>query len=241
MPAKPQDKILLTCPHCGHQQREPRAVISTVCKSCNQHFRKDDVTKPAAKSKAKAKAPERPKDVRRVTCFECGTELEVAVSAQSTMCKRCSAHIDLRDYQINNAVSKNFKTKGQFVIETKGNVFNTEATVGDAIIKGKFLGKLFAERSLTIYSTAEFKGTFKTGKLIIPAENHFRWKEEIKVGSAEIAGELAANLRADGTVLVKATARMFGDVVAGNLAVEEGAVIVGNAKIGVAPRTRTND
>jgi len=48
-------------------------------------------------------------------------------------------------------------------------------------------------------------------------------------------------LRADGTVLVKATARMFGDVVAGNLAVEEGAVIVGNAKIGVAPRTRTND
>ena len=33
------------------------------------------------------------------------------------MCKRCSTHIDLRDYQITNAVSKNFKTKGQFVIE----------------------------------------------------------------------------------------------------------------------------
>jgi cytoskeletal protein CcmA (bactofilin family) len=241
MPAKPQDKILLSCPHCGHQQREPRAVISTVCKSCNQHFRKDEVAKPAAKSKAKARAPERPKELKRITCFECGTELEVAASAQSTMCKRCSGHIDLRDYQINNAVSKNFKTKGQFVIETKGYVFNTEATVGDAIIKGKFLGKLVAERSLTIYSTAEFKGTFRTGKLIIPAENHFRWKEEIKAGSAEIGGELAANLNSDGTVWLKATARMFGDVVANNLVVEEGAVIVGNAKVGVARRKRTSD
>lgn len=232
MPAKKQDKILLTCPHCGHQQQEPRAVISTVCKNCNQYFRADEVGKPAPK--AKAKAPERPKDLKHLTCFECGTELETAASAQSTMCKRCSAHIDLRDYHINNAVSRNFKTKGQFVIDAKGYVFNTEATVGDAVIKGKFLGKLFAEHSLTIYSTADIKGTFRTGKLIIPAENHFRWKEDIKVGSAEIAGELAANLCSEGTVTLKSTARLFGDVQAKNLVVEAGAVFVGKAQIGIA-------
>ena len=171
-------------------------------------------------------------EFRRINCFECGTELEVPVIAQSTMCKRCSTHIDLRDYQINNAVSKNFKTKGRFVIEAKAYVFNSEATVGEAIIKGKFLGKLAAERSLTIYSTADIKGNFKTAKLIIPAENHFRWKEEIKVGSAEIAGELAANLHADGTVLLKATARMFGNVEAKCFIVEEGAVIVGRLRVG---------
>src|SRR6266545_6365280 len=226
MPAKQPDKILLTCPHCGHQQPDPRAVISTVCKHCRRHFRAEETSQPAAKKTAK------PQELRRITCFECRTELEVAVSAQSTMCKRCSAHIDLRDYQINNAVSRNFKTKGQCVIEPKGYVFNTEATVGDAIIRGKFLGKLVAERSLTIYSTAEIKGTFTTGKLIIPAENHFRWKEEIKVISAEIVGELAANLLTEGTVLLRATARMFGNVGAGNLVVEEGATLVGMAKIG---------
>src|SRR5205823_4312057 len=134
---------------------------------------------------------ERPKELRKLTCFECGTELEVALSAQSTMCKRCSSHIDLRDYLITNAVSRNFKTKGQFVIELKGYVFNTEAVVGDAVIRGKFLGKLVAEHSLTLYSTADIKGSFKTGRLIIPAENHFRWKEQIAAGTAEIAGELA--------------------------------------------------
>ena len=226
MPAKKQEKVLVTCARCGHQQPEPRAAISTACKHCGQYIRVQEVLKPAAR------APDRPKELRKLTCFECGTELEVAVSAQSTMCKRCSSHIDLRDYRIANAVSRNFKTKGEFVIEPKGYVFNSEATVGDAVIKGKFLGKLVAERSLTIFSTADIKGNFKSGRLIIPAENHFRWKEQISVGGAEIAGELAASLRAHGIVLVRATGRLFGDVEARNLVVEAGAVIVGKARIG---------
>jgi cytoskeletal protein CcmA (bactofilin family) len=52
-------------------------------------------------------------------------------------------------------------------VEPKGYVFNTEAVVGDATIKGRFLGKLAAEHSLTIFSTAEIKGSFKTARLII--------------------------------------------------------------------------
>src|SRR6266545_3181716 len=180
MPAKKQAKVLVTCPRCGHQQSEPRAAISTVCKQCGQYIKVQEVLKPAARS------PERPRELRKLACFECGTELEVAVSAQSTMCKRCSRHIDLRDYHIANAVSKNFKTKGAFVVEPKGYVFNTEATVGDAVIKGRFLGKLIAERTLTIYSTAQIKGSFTAERLIIPELNHLRWQDTIKVGSAEI-------------------------------------------------------
>ena len=151
MPAKKQAKVLVSCPRCGHEQSEPRAAISTACKQCGQYIRVQGVLKPAARSAV------RPKELRKLVCFECGTQLEVAVSAQSTMCKRCSSHIDLRDYHISSAVSKNFKTKGEFVLEPKGYVFNTETVVGDAIIKGKFLGKLVAERSLTIYSTADIK------------------------------------------------------------------------------------
>src|SRR6185437_622788 len=180
--------------------------------------------------------PPKPADTgparKRITCFECGAELEVPVSAESTMCKRCSRYVDMKNYVINSAVSKNFKTKGSFVIDLKGYVFNTEAIVSDAVIKGRFLGKLSAEHSLTVYSTAEIKGSFKTARLVIPAANHFRWPEPIKVGSAEIAGELAANLLADDTVLLKSTARLFGDVDAANLVVEAGAVVVGQIRIG---------
>ena len=36
------------------------------------------------------------------------------------MCKRCSRYVDMKNYVINSAVSKNFKTKGSFVIDPKG-------------------------------------------------------------------------------------------------------------------------
>ncbi len=227
MPPKKQDTVLVACPHCGHQQAEPRTAISSNCKKCGQHLRIQEILRPA--QKPAEQAPER----KRITCFECGAELEVPVSAESTMCKRCSRYIDMKNYVINSAVSKNFKTKGSFVIDPKGYVFNTEAIVKEAVIKGRFLGKLFAEQSLTVYSTAEIKGTFTTARLVVPAANHFRWPEPIKINSAEIAGELAANLVATERVTLKSTARFFGDVETSNLVVEEGAVIVG--RICVAP------
>jgi len=229
MPPKKQDQVLVACPHCGHQQSEPRSAISSNCKKCGQHLRIQEILHPVPK--AAEPGPER----KRITCFECGAELEVPVSAESTMCKRCSRYIDMKNYVINSAVSKNFKTKGSFVIDAKGYVFNTEAVVKEAVIKGRFLGKLFAEQSLTIYSTAEIKGSFTTGRLVIPPANHFRWAEQIKITSAEIGGELTANVLATGTVLMKSTARLFGDVEAANLVVEEGAIIVGRVRIG--PKT----
>ena len=227
MPASKQDKIKVACPHCGHTQMEPRTGITTVCKKCNGHFDVQAALKP--KKKDAAVAPEK----RTVTCFECGAQLEAPVSAQSTMCKRCSRYVDLKDYRITNAVSKNFKTRGSFTIEQGGYVFNTEARVNDAVIKGRFLGKLTADRTLTIHTTAEIKGTFKAGSLIIPAANHFRWTDTIHVTSAEISGELAANVVVDNTLVLKSTARLFGNIQAANLVIEQGAVVVGALRIGM--------
>ncbi len=226
MPASKQDKLKVACPHCGHQQLEPRTGISTVCKKCHGHFGVQEALNPVKKT-AKA-APEK----KHINCFECGAELEVAPSAQSTMCKRCSRYIDLKDYRIANAVSKNFKTKGSFTIEPTGYVFNTETMAHDIVLKGRFLGKLTAWGSLTIYSTAEIRGTFKTNALIIPAANHFNWKETIIAGSAEIAGELAADIQVEETIVLKSTARFFGNLEAKNLVVEEGAVVVGKLRLG---------
>ena len=226
MPAKKQDKVLLTCPHCGHQQAEPRTAFSTLCKKCGQHLRVQEILNPPPKASARG-----PKQ-KRITCFECGAELVIPASAESTMCKRCSQYVDLHDYRITSALAKNFKTKGKLTVELKGYVFNTESIVGDAIIKGKFHGKLTALGSLTIYSTADIKGSLAADHLVIPAENHFRWPDAIKIGSAEIIGELAANLRARDTVTLKSTARFFGNVDASDLVVEDGAVIVGKMQIG---------
>src|SRR5438034_578062 len=226
-----QDKVLVACPKCGHTQHEPATAYSSVCKKCRQYFRLEDVLR-AAPTHA-APSPAAPREVKRVTCFQCGTELEVSPSAQSTMCKRCSSHMDLRDYQIASAVSKNFRTRGRFVIEEGGYVFNTETVVTDAVIKGRFLGKLTAEHSLEVHRTAEIKGSFKTGKLIVPAGSLFRWPETITAGGAEISGELIANLKSTGKVILRSTGRWFGNIEARDLKVEDGAVIVGSMRIGL--------
>ncbi|MBU6402697.1 MAG: hypothetical protein KGS61_20440, partial [Verrucomicrobia bacterium] len=218
----------VTCPRCGHEQPEPRAVYSTVCRQCGQHLRLQEVDRPVPPR------PRRMPELKRITCFDCGAELEVALSAQSTICKWCSSYIDLEDYRIAHAVSRNFRTKGAFVVELKGYALNSEAVVGDAIIRGRFLGKLVATGTLTLYSTAEIKGSITAGCLVIPVGNHFRWQERIRVGSAHIAGELAADLMATGRVLLASTARLFGNLEARDLLVEAGAVVVGYAHVGLS-------
>ena len=227
------DKVLVACPKCGHTQHEPASAYSSVCKKCRQYFRVEEVLKAAAPAGKAASTPSR--EFRHVTCFQCGTNLEVSPSAQSTMCKRCSSHLDLRDYVITNAVSKNFRTRGRFVVEEGGYVFNTETFVADAVIKGRFHGKLIADYSLEIHRTAEIKGSFKTGRLIIPAGCVFRWPEVITPVNADISGELIANLKSTGKIVLRSTARLFGNVEAGALEVEPGAIVVGVMRIGQKP------
>jgi cytoskeletal protein CcmA (bactofilin family) len=160
--------------------------------------------------------------------------LHVVVGALSTLCKKCSSHIDLRDYHVSNSVFQHFKTQGTVIIEERGCVHDTNAVVGEAVIKGMFLGKLTVERALTIHPTAHIQGTFKAGKLVIPEQTRFRWPDLIRVGAAEVSGELAADLVADELVWLKATARFFGRLQAPRLVVESGATFVGLAEIGKA-------
>jgi len=226
MPAKSQAKALVVCPQCGHQQSEPRAAISSNCRQCGHYLRVQELLNPVAKAEAKAPAQ------RRVACFDCGTELDVPAAAHSAMCKRCSSYIDLQDYTINSAVSKNFRTKGRFVIEAKGYVFNTTVVAREIIIKGQLIGKLAAEESLTVYSTAEIKGSFQTPLLIIPEGNAFHWREPLRVGGVDIQGELVSHIQAEATVIVRRAGRLFGDVQAQDLVMEEGAVLVGQVRVG---------
>ena len=216
----------MACPHCGHRQSEARTAYSTICRKCGQHFRIEEALNPAPR------APARGPRLRHITCFECGRDVDVPDSAESTMCKWCSRYLDLHSYSITTAMAKNFKTKGALVIEPKGCIFNTETIAGEVVIKGKFHGKLTAEQSLTVHTGADIKGSLNVAHLIIPAGHHFCWPDGLKTGSAEIAGEWGGNLHAAGTVTLKATARWFGDLTASRLVLEEGAVIVGRLHLG---------
>jgi cytoskeletal protein CcmA (bactofilin family) len=226
MPSAMPDKVSVACPSCGHRQLEPRSAYSSLCKKCRQHFRLDDVLHPTAPP-VQAQVEQ-----RHIRCYQCGTELAVPLAAKSSMCRRCSAHVDLTDYRITQTVSKNFRTHGRLVIEEKGYVLNSEAIVSEAVVKGRFIGKLKAAGTLEIHSSANIKGSFTAGCLVIPAGHHFRWSEPIQVEGATINGEWVGALIASGTVRLGSAARYFGVVEARNLVVEAGAVMVGTVRIG---------
>src|SRR5215813_5376213 len=78
-----RDKVVVPCPHCGHQQLEPPTAISTNCRACGKYFLVQEGVKPPAK------AEPAPLAQKIVTCFECGLEQPVSVSAQSSMCRKC--------------------------------------------------------------------------------------------------------------------------------------------------------
>jgi len=90
------------------------ALTLPFCKQCQQHFRIQEMLHPQTRPKQTVI------EQIQVRCFQCGAELQVAAAAESTMCKKCSSHVDLRDYQITQTVSKNFRTHGRLVIEEKG-------------------------------------------------------------------------------------------------------------------------
>jgi len=221
-----KDTVAVACPKCGHVQPEPQSAYSSICKKCHEHFRLQEALRPASRPVKQTI------EQRQIRCFQCGTELEVPKAAASTMCKRCSSHVDLADYQITQTFSKSFRTHGRLVLEEKGYLLNTESLVGEAILKGRLIGKLSTEGALEIHSSATIKGVLLPGRLVIPLGHHFRWPQPLTIRDAEISGELVADLTGTGTVILKPTAKFFGNVVARNLVVEAGAVFVGEARIG---------
>lgn len=228
MPPPKKGTVAVACPKCGNVQSEPREAYSTICKACHEHFRVQEALRPVARP------AQREIEQRRITCFQCGTELEVAKAAASTMCKRCSSYVDLADYQISQTVSKSFRTHGRLVLEEKGYLLNTESLVGEAILKGRLIGKLATEGILEIHTCATIKGTLAPGRLVIPHGHQFRWMQPISTRDAEIRGELVADLKGTGTIVLRSSARLFGSVTAANLVVEAGAVFVGSATVGKA-------
>jgi cytoskeletal protein CcmA (bactofilin family) len=224
-------RILVTCPRCSHAQEEPAAAYSTRCRQCGEHFRLEDVVRSAGQPALARPAA----GARQVACFQCGTVLEVSPSAQSTMCKRCSSHLDLRDYNINHTESKNFRTRGRLLLQESGCLLNTDSIFQEGIIKGKVIGRIEALGSLEIHRLAEIRGSFKAGTLIIAPDAVFRWPEPLQLANAEVAGELQANVSASGTVLLRSGSRFFGSLQAAGLRVQPGAVVVGQLRVGPPP------
>jgi len=74
-----------------------------------------------------------------------------------------------------------------------------------------------------------------TGKLVIGVSG--KVEGEISCNNADIEGEILGNIKVQGLLTLKSTAKITGNINAGKIAVENGAEFNGNCGIGNSPAT----
>ena len=136
---------------------EYAAAKSTMCRQCGAHF------VPSAPKLQAAASPQR--RTRRARCrsvalAKTGGLLEQDTTARSssvliarprrksvpprtsTICPKCSKHIDLRDYKITTSFSRSIRTHGQVHLTAKGDLSSSNVICRSALIEGKLRGNL---------------------------------------------------------------------------------------------------
>ena len=93
----------------------------------------------------------------------------------------------------------------------------------------RFKGELQFEKGVRLLGT--FEGSITTkGQLHVA--NGANLKADVNAGEIQVEGDVKGNLNASGKVLLKASAKLEGDLRTSKLEVAEGAVFVGNCVVG---------
>lgn len=104
---------------------------------------------------------------RKILCYKCGKEIFTNAKAQAVVCCYCYHHNDLSDYKIKAVLGKNIETHGTLYLKRKGVIEISSIRVGNAIIKGKIHGDLYAMGTVEILKPGEICGKITCRKLIV--------------------------------------------------------------------------
>lgn len=151
----------IVCPHCHCNFTVSIHCISIPCRYCNRHVDIKEVLSPPEEKK-------KPSDGnKRVLCYKCGKEIFVNARAQTVTCSYCYHHNDMSDYKVKAVLGKNIETHGTLYLKRKGVIEISSIRVGNAIIKGKIHGNLYAMGTVEILKPGEIHGKITCRKLIV--------------------------------------------------------------------------
>ncbi|MDD4932800.1 MAG: polymer-forming cytoskeletal protein [Methylacidiphilaceae bacterium] len=94
------------CPHCGHEQWESRAALSTFCRHCQEYLSL------VPKRRRGLLPKSRPVRDRFVRCPFCGAGQYVYSAALSAGCIACGNDLNLVSYQVRGKAGDRLKTLG---------------------------------------------------------------------------------------------------------------------------------
>ena len=231
---------------------EYAAAKSSMCRQCGAHF---------VPSAPKVQVRFRPKDepvqpvaevslFRRlegfwakhhsatIECFDCKATQEISTAAHSTICPKCSKHIDLRDYKITTSFSRLIRTNGQIHLTAKGDLSSSNVTCRAALIEGKLRGNLLCLGRATINFVGKIPGKLVAEHILVERKSAVQFFRRVRVKSIEIRGRMTGEIIAEGTVVIHRNAILEGNVTAKSISVEKGGIFCGQLIIGSAGLTQ---
>jgi cytoskeletal protein CcmA (bactofilin family) len=231
---------------------EYAAAKSTMCRQCGAHF---------VPSAPKFEVRLRPKDepveavadpslFRKfegfwtkhhssvIECFDCKATQEISSAATSTICPKCSKHIDLRDYKITTSFSRSIRTHGQVHLTAKGDLSSSSVTCRSALIEGKLRGNLHCLGTATINFSGKIPGRLTAEHVLVERKSVVQFFRRVRVKSIEIRGQVTGEIVAEAAVIIHRGAMLDGDVTAKSISVEKGGIFCGQLIIGSAGLTQ---
>lgn len=168
-----------------------------------------------------------------IECYKCGYTFQLHGRAPKTNCSKCRATLDLTDHTIDRKWKVALKTAGTIRIATDGVVEAGDLIGNDIIVEGTIEGgTVRAMRRLELRAGARFsEGSLCASNLVIAAGATIAFTAPAKYRDVEILGALRANLHASGTVTIRASGSLEGQLNAPHLIVEDDAGLVATVRI----------
>ena len=167
-----------------------------------------------------------------VECFDCKAQQDIAPSATSTTCPKCSAHLDLRDYKVTTSFSRAIRTHGTVHVTARGDLSSSNVVCHSAVIEGRLRSNLHCMETATINMAGKIPGRVVTGHLLIERKADVQFFRAVQVKSIEIRGHMVGDVTSETVVVIHRNASLDGNVTAKSISVEKGGVFTGQLIIG---------
>ncbi|MGZ5021696.1 MAG: bactofilin family protein, partial [Chthoniobacterales bacterium] len=167
-----------------------------------------------------------------VECFECKTRQEINTAVDSTTCRKCSAHLDLRDYKITTSFSRAIRTHGELHVTARGDLSSSQVACRAALIEGKLRGDLHCAGTATINYSGKIPGRLSADHVLIERKSEVQFFRRVRTKSIEIRGHMTGEIIASGVVVIHRNASLDGNVTAKAISVEKGGMFTGQLVIG---------
>lgn len=173
----------------------------------------------------------------RVRCFQCYHVQAVSRFAKSTQCERCSAYINLANYEIKTVKSHTLRTRGDVSIAKKGGLIDhSEIACHHLTVIGAIDATVDCSGDAVFRHSGVVRGHLFCARLVLDKNCEVRFPDGVMTERAEINGHLIGDVTCSGKVQINRSGLIEGRVTAVEVELKEGGRISGDTIIDPATK-----